>query len=357
MITIPMIGWVAKLGARREKLSSYSVAKYGPQQYTDPYMPDAGNGVKPDGAPVTNNDPHDANIEADALFQRAWVQHLVTIGAPAFYLLDNERSIWFATHRDVKPAGATMDEIRARIIDYAQRIREADPHAVIGGPEEWGWGGYIYSGYDQQWAPAHNWSSFPDRAAHGNADYVPWLLAQTRGAIDVLTLHVYPQGGEYSDDVSPSMQAQRNRSTRSLWDPNYVDEPWIDDRVRLIPRMREWSAPFAGMKTGITEYNWGAESHINGATTQADILGIFGRERLDIATRWTTPETNSPVYNAIKMYRDFGDVSVNATAPNPDSVPAFAATRTSDNALTIMLINKVTSDAPVTIDIANFNAA
>src|SRR5437762_12326750 len=152
------------------------------------------------------------------------------------------------------------------------------------------------------------------------------------------------------------MQARRNRSTRSLWDPNYVDESWIDDRVRLIPRMREWSAPFAGMKTGITEYNWGAESHINAATTQADILGIFGRERLDLATRWTTPETNSPVYNAIKMYRDFGDVSVNATAPNPDSVSAFAATRTSDNALTIMLINKVTSDAPVTIDIANFNA-
>ena len=143
MITIPMIGWVAKLGARREKLSSYSVAKYGPQQYTDPYMPDAGNGVKTNGAPVTNNDPHDANIEADALFQRAWVQHLVTTGAPAFYLLDNEHSIWFATHRDVKPTGATMDEIRARIIDYAQRIREADPHAVIGGPEEWGWGGYI----------------------------------------------------------------------------------------------------------------------------------------------------------------------------------------------------------------------
>ena len=29
-----------------------------------------------------------------------------------------------------------------------------------------------------------------------------------------------------------------------------------------------------GTPIGITEYNWGAESHINGVTTQADILGL-----------------------------------------------------------------------------------
>ena len=36
-----------------------------------------------------------------------------------------------------------------------------------------------------------------------------------------------------------------------------------------------------GTPIGITEYNWGAESNINGATAQAEILGIFGREGLD----------------------------------------------------------------------------
>ena len=58
----------------------------------------------------------------------------------------------------------------------------------------------------------------------------------------------------------------------------------------LIPRMKNWVATYyPGTKIGITEYNWGAEGHINGATAQADILGIFGREGLDLATRWTTP--------------------------------------------------------------------
>ena len=86
------------------------------------------------------------------------------------------------------------------------------------------------------------------------------------------------------------MQLRRNRSTRSLWDPNYVDETWINDRVQLIPRLKNWvDTYYPGTTIGITEYNWGAENHINGATAQADIFGIFGREGLDMAARWTTP--------------------------------------------------------------------
>ena len=58
--------------------------------------------------------------------------------------------------------------------------------------------------------------------------------------------------------------------------------------LMLIPRMKGWVASYyPGTKIGITEYNWGAEGYINGATAQADILGIFGREGLDLATRWT----------------------------------------------------------------------
>ena len=81
------------------------------------------------------------------------------------------------------------------------------------------------------------------------------------------------------------MQLRRNRSTRSLWDPAYTDETWINDKVQLIPRLRNWvnTYYYAGTPIGITEYNWGAENHINGATTQADIYGIFGREGLDLA--------------------------------------------------------------------------
>ncbi len=366
MITIPIIGWTAKLGADRAKLASFSVAKYGTQQYTDYWMPDAGNGVRTSGSEITGNDPNDANMQVDANFQQAWVRHLVTqwgAGGVRYYLLDNEHSIWHATHRDVHPTGASMDEVLAKMREHAEKIRAVDPSASICGPEEWGWGGYLYSGYDQQWGATHGWSSFPDRAAHGGAEYVPWLVAQLRAAhlLDIVTVHYYPQSGEFGNDVSASMQQKRNRSTRSLWDPNYTDESWIGDKVRLIPRMREWAG---GLPIGITEYNWGAESDMNGATAQADLLGIFGREGLDLAARWTTPATGSPAYDAIRIYRNydgaksaFGNTSVSASGPNPDEVAVFAAQRSSDGALTVMIVTKVLSGTTAaTVRLANFAA-
>jgi hypothetical protein len=78
-----------------------------------------------------------------------------------------------------------------------------------------------------------------------------------------------------------------------------VSESWINDKVMLIPRLKKWVKDFYpgyDMKIAITEYNWGAEQDMNGATTQADVLGIFGSEGLDMATYWTCPLNSSPVY-------------------------------------------------------------
>ena len=378
MLTVPLIGWVARLGANRTKLASFSIAKYGPQTDNDwQWFPDAGNGIRPGGAFVTGNDKTDASVLVDSQFQKGWVQHLVNRWGPAsagglrYYILDNEPSIWHATHRDVHPTGVNMDQIRDKILDYAARIKEVDPTALVAGPEEWGWTAYLYSGYDQWWAATHGWGNLPDRNAHGGWDYLPWLLDQLRQRdastgqrlLDVFTVHYYPQGGEFSETVSSSMQLRRNRSTRSLWDPNYVDETWINDTVRLVPRLRDWVGTYyPGTQIGITEYNWGAEGHINGATTQADVFGIFGREGLDVGARWTTPDAATPTYKAMKMYRNydgnrstFGDVSVAASGPNPDQVSTFAALRSSDGALTVMVVSKVLSGTtPATLNLAHF---
>jgi hypothetical protein len=184
--------------------------------------------------------------------------------------------------------------------------------------------------------------------------------------LDYFTLHCYPQEGNVGSgsDVSTSTSLLRNQTTRVFWDTNYVDPSWINQVIRLIPRMKSWVASYyPGTKIGITEYNWGAEGYINGATAQADIYGIFGREGLDLATRWTTPNTGTPTYNAMKMYRNydgtnstFGDTSISDTvSTNVDYVSSFAAVRSSDGAMTVMLINKqLTASATVTLNLANF---
>ena len=378
MITVPIINYIATVGANRGKLASFSIAKYGAQTGNDwQWFPDAGNGVWSNGAYITGNNPADANVPNTSAIQRQWVQAIVNKwglapnGGQKYYILDNEHSIWHSTHRDVHPTGATMDEIFSRVTDYASQIKAVDPGASVAGPEEWGWSGYTLSGYDQQWGGLHGWSSLPDRTNHGGMDYLPWLLQQLktdgRHLLDVFTVHYYPQGGEFGNDTSTAMQLLRNTSTRSLWDPNYVDQSWINDKVMLIPRLRNWANTYyyPGTPIGVTEYNWGAEAHINGATTQADILGIFGREGLDLAARWTTPDATTPTYKAIKIYRNydgnklaFGDTSVSAAAPNPDNVAVFAAQRASDSALTVIVISKyLTGTTPVSVNLANFSAS
>ncbi len=385
MLTIPIIGWVGKLGPGRTRLSSFSIAKYGAQTGSDYWFPDAGNGVLTNGLNVATNDPTDANMIADTNFQTGWVRHLTnrwgaaSAGGLRYYIMDNEWSIWQGTHRDVHPIGATMDEVLGKFCDYSAMVKGIDTNALVAGPEEWGWPGYLYSGYDQQWSGAHNDynpAHYPDRIGHGGQDFGPWFLTQVkqrsqtagRRLLDVFTLHCYPAQANVplTDDISTTVALARNRSTRALWDTNYVDESWVNSVIALIPRMKSWVATnYPGTLTGITEYNWGADNYMNGATAQADVLGIFGREGLDLATRWTCPGTNSPAYNALKMFRNydgnkstFGDTSVSAAVPNPDALATFAAIRSSDGALTVMVINKDLNNAtPVTLNLTNFAAS
>jgi hypothetical protein len=53
-----------------------------------------------------------------------------------------------------------MDEVRDKHLAYAAMVKTSDPGALVLGPEEWGWSGFFYSGYDQQYAPPTNWIRF-----------------------------------------------------------------------------------------------------------------------------------------------------------------------------------------------------
>jgi hypothetical protein len=83
---------------------------------------------------------------------------------------------------------------------------------------------------------------------------------------------------------------------------------------------------------------------------------------LDLATRWTAPAAGTPVYNAIKMFRNydgnrstFGDSSINAATTNPDALSVFAAVRSTDGAMTVMAINKqIGIGAALAINLTNF---
>ncbi|ADJ49533.1 endoglucanase [Amycolatopsis mediterranei S699] len=354
LFTVPLIGWVPKA---RGKACGFSVAKYGPQQSTDSWAPDCGNGVRPDGTNVTGNDPHDTSVEAGAQYVEDWIHHLTgkygtaAGGGVRYYDLDNEPDLWQHTHRDVHPQGAGAVELRDRTYDIGAAVKAADPSAKTMGPVGWGYMSLLHSGLGDA-----------DRPNHGGVDFGEWYLAQMRAyeqqhgvrILDYYDNHIYPQqsGVSSSDAGDAGTQALRLRSTRQLWDPTYVDESWINDKIRFIPRMKDMVARnYPGTKTAITEYSWGAFDSVNGALAQADVLGIFGREGLDLATLWTAPSAGQPVADAFRMYRDydgrggrFGDTRIRATSTDQDKVSIYGAERATDGATTLMVVNKTGGD-------------
>ncbi len=137
--------------------------------------------------------------------------------------------------------------------------------------------------------------------------------------------------------------------------------------VCLIPRMKNWvNNNYPGTKLSITEYNLGAQDDINGALAETDLLGIFGREGLDVGVMWPflgypNDAVNAPVTFAFRMYRNydganstFGDTGVSAISGDQSQLSVYAAQRTSDSALTVMVINKTSNDLTSSVSLANF---
>ncbi|MBN1430508.1 MAG: glycoside hydrolase family 44 protein [Anaerolineae bacterium] len=364
ILTIPLLGWTPKrLKPDHPFDCGFPVSVYGQQQSVDEWDSNCGNGQYPDGTPITDTDPSLTSMPITTDFLTEAIGRLHELygtagtGGVIFFNLDNEPMLWNSTHRDIHPAPASYDEMRDSTYMYAAALKAADPAAQTLGPVAWGWCAYFYSAVDDCGANS------TDFASHGNMHFTPWYLQQMQAyeqqygvrILDYLDLHYYPQakGVALASAGDESTQALRLRSTRALWDPTYADESWITDvrdgpYVRLIPRMKEWvDANYPGTRLAITEYNWGALDHINGALAQADVLGIFGREGLDLATLWSPPDLGQPGSFAFRMYLNydgqdhtFGETSIQGASTDQEKLAIYAALRQQDGALTLMIINK-----------------
>lgn len=373
LITIPAIGWVAKDDL--ESSASIDVPKAGGPPLANG-APGAIAGYDPAANRKRTSVPSVASrasgkAPADAVAQDEWVRHFVgkfgdaAHGGVTYYAVDNEPDLWDSTHTDIHPVRMGYDAMLAMFIEYATAIKAADPSALVTGPVVSGWTGMYYSALDRG---SDNFQTAADRSAHMELPFLPWWLDQVgrhddqtgKRSLDVLDVHWYPQGGEFANGKDPTdaaANARRLRSTRSLWDPTYVDESWIaktwdedlqEGIVKLIPRLRDWiTQHYPGTKIGITEWNWGADGTPNGGLAIALVLGIFGREGVDIATYWTAPKEGTPGALAFQAYRNFdgqggqfGDTAIVAASSDPGRVASFAGLDSKTGALTTVIVNQ-----------------
>jgi transposase-like protein len=314
-VTVPIMGWVAKDG----ESYSFPISVFGPQQAHASNLPDAGNGIGKDGKPIVAGPATRTSVRSTPELIERWVRQIrEKDGAGRHsvhqYILDNEPMLWNKTHRDVHPDPTTYDELLEKTLAYAAAIRRADPDATIAGPASWGWLAYHYSAKDA----AAGVFARPDRRAHGDVPLIPWYLRKIREQeqktgtrlLDLVDVHFYPQGQGIGEgkggNTDPATNALRIRSTRSLWDPTYKDESWIDERMRVLPLLRQWveeNRPGLGISIG--EWNFGAEGHMSGGLAVAEALGRFGTEGVHSAYYWTSPAEKTPAYWAFRAYRDF----------------------------------------------------
>ena len=394
--TVNVLGWVAKDSSS----CSFPASTYPSQYAFDPYKTSCGDGEKTDQTNITGNDPTVTSIAVGPSWAGDWVTYLVSKfgtaanGGVAFYDLDNEPAWWDAVHRDVHPVASTYDEVTNNGIATALAIKTADPTAAVNGPVVDYWWNYFYSKKDIEsgwgsgggpcWQP---WSNPVDRQAHNGVPFIEYYLQQfkaqeaTHGRLlDYLDLHTYfaatyNGNGVGLTDVGKTgdtgEQEARLNSTRVFWDPTYTDSNFPQPNYstdanyttsctvplqapQLIPMAQGWVAKdYPGTKIAFTEYNWGGQDSINGAVAQADILGIFGSYGLDMATLWGAPNTTTevPGLMAYEIYRNydgknstFGDTALASASVDQGKLSVYGALRASDNAMTVVVINKTYGD-------------
>jgi hypothetical protein len=285
-------------------------------------------------------------------------------GSRVMFSMDNEPDLWSSTHLEVHPKPVTYAELWDRNQRYASAVKSVWPEAEVLGFVSYGWNGYT------------SLQNAPDAMGR---NFIDWYLDQAKAGeasagkrlIDYLDLHWYPeaQGGGtriIEKNNTADVVAAREQAPRSLWDKSYNEKSWIHDNVSgpiyLVPRLlARIDQHYSGTKLAFTEWNYGGGNHISGTIACADVLGIFGREGVALATYWPLGDAESFAYAAFRAYRNydgagatFGNVSVSATTSDVDSVTVYASLRdTAPDQVVMVVINKATADKTVGLKLAH----
>jgi Glycoside hydrolase family 44 len=302
----------------------------------------------------------------DAVYQDEFVAFLRRLRPEAkiLFSMDNEPDLWSHTHAEIFPKPVTYADLWRRNHDFAAAAKDAWP-----GAEVLGFVSYGYTGYTSL-----------QNAPDGNGrDFIDWYLDQARTAeqregrrlIDYLDVHWYPEAGAAgqritTDVLTPAVVEAREQAPRSLWDPNYREESWIADKIggpiQLIPLLKgKISNHYPGTKLAITEWNFGAGNFISGAIATADVLGIYGRYAVDLASYWPLSGDEHYAFAAVRAYRNydgkgsaFGDVSVAATSSDVRATTVYASIDSANPARTVIIvINKETRPRVAGIEVAH----
>ena len=338
----------------------------------------------------------------DVVYIDELINYLQTLGEPGnggvdAYAVDNEPFLWSRSHPMLHPEQTTYEELFEKTKLVASTVHKISPRTEIVGPMFYGWTDAA------RWGVAEN--EFAPLFRVKNDSYrwfVDFYLDSLRQMeekfgeryLDIISFHWYPEATgtetKYTDGakkgqlvrivntstsdgatpaqlIAADVVEARLQAPRTLWDNTYKEKSYVGNEIaRQLPKSRrsllqavKYSIDtyYPGTKIAFTEFEYDAEGHWSGGLALADVLGIFGREDVYLATKWNKFQSYSTA--AYKLYLNydgngngFGTTSVQDVFTDTVKMASYASLDEEGN-LHIIAINKTENALPVNFVLQN----
>jgi hypothetical protein len=342
IITVPIIDYINKQAATNCSYPNPPVTNQVPFNGNPAYNPyvtldggavQCGSGSNAAGY-INDTTPTATDVANTPAIQQAWVTHMVSkwgqgaSGGVPIYELDNEPNGWIAVHHDVRPQNIGYHELFNKSLAMAKAIKAADPTALVLGPDDI--------------PPAD------EGCNNGNPSNVSTGTCNNDGASQNGNT---PLGLWYLQQFAT--QSPRMLDYYAMHYPGaccFATNGTLADMVAAIQRHKGWIASaYPGTKLAYDEWNRGTGNGFAVALATADGLGVMGQQGVDLASFWGLDPTYPSAY-AFLMFRNydghgsgFGETSVTATSADTTKLTVYAAQRSADNAVTIIVVNSTST--------------
>jgi hypothetical protein len=273
-----------------------------------------------------------------------------------YWSMDNEVDVWNGTHDWAMPTLISTSAFMDRYITLAKKAKALYPGIKLCGPvttSEWQW---------------YKWSN---ESIYINGRYYPWIeyfikrlgdeyKATGIKLVDVIDIHNYPW---YNNDVE-ALQGHR-----IYYDTNY-DYPgsngiktstggWDNSLTKqyIFKRFNDWCNEHFGTNHGITvglsEWSPGPNEPNYAAVIYASHLGTFANNGVELFSPWTW---FTGMWETLHLFSRYAkEFSIQSTSSQENVVSAYSSVNANTDAMTIILVNRSTSNQQnVSVTVNNF---
>ena len=277
-----------------------------------------------------------------------------------YWSMDNEADIWHSTHDWAMPTQLSAAAFIDRYIELAKKAKAIYPGIKLCGPvttNEWQW---------------YKWSN---EDIYINGRYYPWMeyfikrlgdeyKATGMKLVDVLDIHSYPN---YDKVDAVALQVHRIYYDQTYDYPGSngiktINGGWDDSQKKqyILKRIDGWLTEHFGANHGVTTgvSEWGTMSKSDPnmeSVIYASHLGTFANNGVELFSPWNW---NIGMWETLHLFSRYAkEYSVSSTSSLEDTVSAYTTISETEDAMTVMIVNKdMNASRTVTVNLNGFSA-